>query len=89
MWIAGWYLFVSLITFAVYGLDKHKARLNQWRIKERTLHLLELIGGWPGALAAQQFFHHKRKKTKFMLVTWAIVALHLSAWAMLFYRWRQ
>jgi uncharacterized membrane protein YsdA (DUF1294 family) len=64
IWIAGWYLIVSVITFCVYGLDKHKARVEHWRIKESTLHLLELLGGWPGAIAAQSYFHHKWKKTR-------------------------
>ncbi len=63
-----------------YGLDKRKAKLAHRRIKENTLHLLELLGGWPGAFAAQRYFHHKTQKTSFQVVFWMIVALHIGLW---------
>ena len=50
------------------------------RIPERTLHGLELLGGWPGALVGQQLFKHKRSKAPYMRVFWVIVLLHLAAW---------
>ncbi len=87
IWIALWYLLASVVTFATYGLDKHKARVEKWRIKERTLHSMELLGGWPGALVAQRYFHHKWRKTKFMVVFWAIVTLHLAAWVAILCLW--
>jgi uncharacterized membrane protein YsdA (DUF1294 family) len=77
---AAFYLLMSLVTFAYYGLDKRRAGRGQWRIPERTLHLLELLGGWPGALAGQAFFRHKRSKSSYMLVFWLIVVLHLLVW---------
>lgn len=49
--IPGFYLLLSGITWVVYALDKSAARRNQWRVRESTLHLLALLGGWPGALA--------------------------------------
>jgi uncharacterized membrane protein YsdA (DUF1294 family) len=82
IWITGWYLTVSLFTFGVYGLDKRKAKLGRWRIKENTLHVLELIGGWPGAFVAQRYFHHKSKKTNFLIVFWVIVTLHVAVWTL-------
>ena len=48
------YGLMSLITFAVYYLDKRAARLGRPRTPEVTLHVLELLGGWPGALLAQR-----------------------------------
>lgn len=50
------------------------------RIPERTLHTLELLGGWPGALVGQQLFKHKRSKAPYMRVFWVIVLLHVAAW---------
>ncbi|WP_153605141.1 DUF1294 domain-containing protein, partial [Pseudomonas aeruginosa] len=44
------------------------------------LHLFELLGGWPGALVAQQVFRHKTRKLSFQLVFWGIVLLHQSFW---------
>jgi uncharacterized membrane protein YsdA (DUF1294 family) len=42
------------------------------------LHLLALLGGWPGAVLGQQLFRHKTKKVVFRLVLWLILALHLT-----------
>ena len=47
--VFGFYLVVSTITYVVYANDKSKARNNEWRIQENTLHLLSVFGGWPGA----------------------------------------
>jgi uncharacterized membrane protein YsdA (DUF1294 family)/cold shock CspA family protein len=60
--VAGLYLLASVAAFIVYALDKSAAQRQQWRTQESTLHLLALIGGWPGALAAQQLLRHKSKK---------------------------
>jgi uncharacterized membrane protein YsdA (DUF1294 family) len=86
LYIAIWYILLSAITFTVYGIDKRKATRGTWRIKEQTLHLLDLFGGWPGGFAAQRYFHHKSKKTKFQIVFWMIVAVHLLAWGYVAYR---
>lgn len=70
------HLVASSITFAVYAADKSAARTGQRRKPERTLHLLALIGGWPGALAAQKLLHHKTRKQPFQGIFWITVALH-------------
>jgi len=80
LWIIGGYAVVSLVTFAAYGLDKRRAIRGRRRIPERTLHLLELLGGWPGALAGQTLFRHKRRKLSYMAVFAVIVVLHAAAW---------
>ncbi len=68
----------SLMTFAAYGLDKRRARRQGRRIPERTLHLLALLGGWPGALAGQRVFRHKTQKLGFRVVFWLVVVLHVG-----------
>jgi uncharacterized membrane protein YsdA (DUF1294 family)/cold shock CspA family protein len=67
---------LSIIGFLVYWLDKLRARHGQWRISESTLHLVALLGGWPGAFLAQRHFRHKTSKLRFQLVFWLIVTLH-------------
>lgn len=69
-------LLISFITYAVYAIDKRRARTGARRIAETSLHLLELLGGWPGAWFAQQRLRHKSSKTSFQIVFWLIIALH-------------
>ena len=69
---------MSLITFACYGWDKRQARNNNDRIPEANLHLMALIGGWPGALIGRKYFQHKTRKTWFTIKTWLIVAFHVG-----------
>lgn len=80
MWVVGGYAVVSIVTFAVYGFDKRRAVHGGRRVPERTLHGLELLGGWPGAIAGQMFFRHKLRKLTYMLVFLGIVALHVAFW---------
>ena len=71
----------SIITFIAYGWDKRRASRGNRRTSEQTLHTLELLGGWPGALIAQRYFRHKWKKGSYMIAFWAIVAIHVATWA--------
>jgi len=74
------YLLMSALAVGTYWLDKQRAARGEWRITELTLHGVELLGGWPGAWVAQRMFRHKWKKTRYMIVFWAIVATHALAW---------
>lgn len=53
------------------------------RIRERTLHLLSIAGGWPGALIGQQWLRHKSVKASFRRVFWLTVLLNVVAFALL------
>lgn len=77
---AGLYLLMSLLTFFLYWRDKHQARNDGWRTPEKVLHGAELLGGWPGALIAQQSLRHKTRKLSYQVVFWLIVALHQVYW---------
>jgi uncharacterized membrane protein YsdA (DUF1294 family) len=74
------YGLMSLATAALYAWDKRCASRGCRRTPERTLHAMALLGGWPGALVAQQLFRHKRRKNGFMLMTAGIVLLHGVGW---------
>ncbi|QJI40327.1 DUF1294 domain-containing protein [Pseudomonas sp. ADAK2] len=71
---------VSVVAFFLYWSDKRKARADTWRTPENVLHAVELAGGWPGALLAQQVFRHKTRKVSFQLVFWLIVLMHQVFW---------
>ncbi|MDY7533499.1 DUF1294 domain-containing protein [Pseudomonas sp. Bout1] len=71
---------VSVVAFLLYWSDKRKAREDSWRTPENVLHAVELAGGWPGALLAQQVFRHKTRKVSYQVVFWLIVLLHQVFW---------
>ncbi|RRV40114.1 DUF1294 domain-containing protein [Pseudomonas sp. p106] len=71
---------VSLVTVLLYWQDKQQARTQAWRTPEKVLHASELLGGWPGALIAQQLYRHKTRKASYQIVFWAIVLLHQVFW---------
>lgn len=81
VWALVAYPVASLISFVQYWQDKARASNGRWRTSERALHLVELLGGWPGALVAQQCFRHKTRKLSYQLVFWGIVGLHQVVWA--------
>jgi uncharacterized membrane protein YsdA (DUF1294 family)/cold shock CspA family protein len=79
--ILGIYLAASVVTFIMYAVDKSAAKNDTWRTPESTLHWLSIIGGWPGALIAQQTLRHKSKKQSFRAVFWVTVFLNCGAFA--------
>ena len=75
------YVLMSAVAFGMYLVDKRRAVGGDWRVSEGTLHVIELLGGWPGALLAQRVLHHKGQKTQYMVVFWTIGGIHALAWA--------
>ncbi|WP_164102432.1 DUF1294 domain-containing protein [Candidatus Laterigemmans baculatus] len=82
---AGLVAMSSCVSFVAYGFDKRRATRGGRRIPERTLHLLALAGGWPGALWGQRHFRHKTRKVRFLVVFWLAALLHVAAVAALAY----
>ena len=71
-----WYLAaVNLVTFTVYGVDKAKAKRGAWRVPEKTLFLLPLLGGSVGALLGMLVFRHKTRHWYFV---WGIPLILLA-----------
>ena len=69
---------MSLVCFFAYGLDKRQSRNGGRRVPERILHLMEFLGGWPGALLGQRQFRHKTKKVRYRIVFWLLVVVHVG-----------
>ena len=78
---------LSLLAFVAYGFDKRRAQKDGRRVPEKTLHLLALFGGWPGALAGQKMFRHKTQKISFRIVFWLCVVLHMAVVGGAVYLW--
>ncbi|WP_285062814.1 DUF1294 domain-containing protein [Frigoribacterium sp. ME-P-080] len=77
-WLVGGLVGVNALTALVYALDKSAARRGRRRVPERVLLLLGLLGGWPGALAAQQLLRHKTSKRSFQVAFWGTVAVNVA-----------
>jgi uncharacterized membrane protein YsdA (DUF1294 family) len=72
---------LSLITLVVYAWDKRASkRPGAQRVRERTLHLWALAGGFAGALLGQFWLRHKTKHPSFIIVTVLAMAAHAAAW---------
>ncbi|WP_444677963.1 DUF1294 domain-containing protein [Halomonas sp. E19] len=69
-------MLLSMITFAMYGIDKAAAGKGRRRTPEATLLFAGLIGGWPGALIAQRLFRHKTRKQPFQAIFWCGVVVN-------------
>jgi len=76
---------LSVIGFVMVGLDKRRAARQRWRIPESSLHLIELLGGFPGTLIARAVFRHKTRKLRYRLIAALMVAAHLGA---ILFAWR-
>lgn len=72
-WAAGYGLVLSALTWWAYASDKRRAQEGEWRLPEARLHLLELLGGWPGAWLAQRRLRHKTSKPSYQILFWLIV----------------
>jgi uncharacterized membrane protein YsdA (DUF1294 family) len=75
-WVGFAYLVASVACFVAYAIDKAAARSRARRTPERTLLLLGLAGGWPGAVLAQQWLRHKSAKQSFQARFWLTVLVN-------------
>jgi uncharacterized membrane protein YsdA (DUF1294 family)/cold shock CspA family protein len=77
-WLALYYV-ASMITYGSYSRDKKAAQNVGWRTPEATLHVMSLVGGWPGALIAQVHLRHKTRKPSFLVGYWFTVIVNCIA----------
>lgn len=71
-----WVVSLSLLSWMLYGLDKWKAKRHAWRIPERVLLGLSVLGGAPGALLGMMIFRHKTNHWYF----WTVGCLACAGW---------
>ena len=81
-----WCLVMSLVAFIAYWIDKSAAVRGDWRIKESTLHMFELLGGWPGAFLAQRMLHHKNRKVSYQVEFFILTVINVGVLAYIGYR---
>lgn len=58
---------VSVVGFITMGIDKAKAKKGAWRIPEKTLLGIAILGGGAGVWLGMQMFRHKTKHLQFKI----------------------
>jgi uncharacterized membrane protein YsdA (DUF1294 family) len=81
LWVGAFYAAASVTCFVAYAIDKRAAVAGRWRVSERTLLGLGVLGGWPGAIVAQQTLRHKTQKAGFRRAFWASVLMNMLIFA--------
>lgn len=71
------YGLMSLVSFFAYRQDKARARRGEWRTRENTLLIIDLVGGWPGGLVAQHLYRHKNRKASYQAAFWIVTTLNV------------
>ncbi|WP_394251085.1 DUF1294 domain-containing protein [Vibrio profundi] len=74
------YVFMSLLTYIRYAVDKQAAIEKKFRVPESSLHIFSLLGGWPGALFAQNQLKHKSRKQPFKTILWLTIIVNSGAY---------
>ena len=83
-WVGAAYVALSVVAYGMYAADKRAAQTGAWRVPENKLHLVALLGGWPGALVAQQRLRHKTVKPEFRAVFWLTVVANVLGFVLIF-----
>jgi len=76
-WLLVWLLLFAMnsTAFAAFGVDKRRALEGRWRVRDRDLLLLALLGGVAGAWLGRWYFRHKTRTLSFSVALCAITAL--------------
>ena len=80
---------INIIGFLAMLIDKKKAQRGDWRIPEKSLFIITLLGGGIGTIAGMYTFRHKTKKLKFTIgfPTILISEIVLAIYFVFFFKW--
>ncbi|MDD4371010.1 MAG: DUF1294 domain-containing protein [Anaerostipes sp.] len=79
-----YFIIINILAFITFGMDKQKAIKHQYRVPERNLFILAIIGGGVGAILGMYFFHHKTKKWYFCFGIPVIIIIQVAAFLRVF-----
>jgi uncharacterized membrane protein YsdA (DUF1294 family) len=80
-----YYAVFSIVSAIMHVADKRRASRGRRRIPERSLHSMELIGGWPGAICTTRMIRHKTSKPAYMWRLYGIAGIHVLGWFSVFW----
>lgn len=76
--IAAYLIFLNLVGFLIMGEDKRRAKMHRWRISERMLFLVSILGGSIGTWAGMYVFRHKTRHWYFVIGMPLILILQIA-----------
>ncbi len=76
--IAAYLIFLNLVGFLIMGEDKRSAKMHRWRISERMLFLVSILGGSIGTWAGMYVFRHKTRHWYFVMGMPLILILQIA-----------
>ena len=77
--ILGYYVLINIVLYVTMVIDKKKAIKDQWRIPEKNMFILAVLGGGLGGLCAMVFKRHKNRPLDFIMVFTMTSILHMVA----------
>ena len=77
--IFGYYILINLVLYITMVIDKKRAIKDQWRIPEKNMFIMAVLGGGLGGLCAMVFKRHKNRHMDFILVFTITSILHMLA----------
>lgn len=78
-------ILLTIIGVLSMGIDKYRARHNQYRIAEKTLFLIAILRGSIGSICGMHLFRHKTKHTSFVYGIPAILIIQIGIGIVLVY----
>ena len=81
-----YFLIISAVSVFACMLDKHNAKYGKWRISEKTLFLLSVLGGATAMYVIMRLIHHKTRHKRFMIGLPMIILFHIVIIYLLFFR---
>ena len=83
--LAVWLVIINFISVIVCTADKSRAKCGKWRVRERTLWALTLLGGGVGMYLTMRLIRHKTLHKSFMIGIPLIVILQIIALSCILY----
>lgn len=81
----GWLLLINLFGFLQMFVDKYRAKKDKWRIPEKQLFFVAVIGGSIGSILGMRIFRHKTKHKSFVIGMPLILMVHVALFTVAWY----
>lgn len=75
--IFGYYILINIVLYVTMVIDKKRAIKDAWRIPEKNMFVMAVLGGGVGGLCAMVFHRHKNRHMDFILVFTMTAILHM------------